>query len=338
MKCIQCGKTIEQENAVLCMSCFSKKHTCLKSYQEHTLLICESCGSYKYQKEWKHPKPKEKAIQEAVLQHCHFKIQPDAIDFDIKVKEEHGKVQKGTVALRTETTIDEQKLIEEHEFPIKVKQTICDKCIRAKTEYFEGILQLRGENKEVLQKAHEFILQEMRRANEKGVFVTKIEEVTNGIDYYVTKQQYLPIITNKLVEKFGAMGKTHGELYTKNRQTSKDVYRVNASVRLPAYEVNTIVEYEKKYIKLTNIGKQLQGINLKNGKRTTIDEKARMKICATPETFRRVQVTKEYPDVEVLHPETYQSVKVENSEIYGKGEKKNKEIFVAVIEEKVWIV
>ncbi len=336
MNCIQCGKTVEQENTVLCNSCFSKKHTSLKSYQEHTLLICENCGSYKYQKEWKHPKPKEEAIQEAVLQHCNFKIQPDAIDFDIKLKDEHGKVQMGTVALRTETTIDEQKLIEEHEFPVKVKWIMCDKCTRAKTEYFEGILQLRGENKQVLEKAHEFVLQEITRANEKGVFVTKMEEVTNGIDYYVTKQQYLPIITNKLVEKFGATGKTHGELYTKNRQTSKDVYRVNASVRLPSYEINTIVEYEKKCTKLTSIGKQLQGINLKNGKRVTIDEKKHMIILATPETFKRVQVTKEYPDVEILHPETYQSTKVENPEIYQKGE--NKEVLVAIIDEKVWII
>lgn len=336
MKCIQCGKTVEQKNAVLCDVCFSKKHTTLKSYQEHTLLLCESCGSYKYQKEWKHPKPEEEAIKEAVRQHCNFVMQPEAIDIDMTLKAEHGKVQMGTVTLRTEATIDEQKLVEEHELPIKIKHIICDKCTRARTEYFEGILQLRGENKEVLKKAHEFILQEVRRANEKGVFVTKMEEVTNGIDYYVTKQQYLPVITNKLVEKFGAVGKTHGELYTKNRQTSKDVYRVNASVRLPSYEVNTIMGYEGKYIKLTNIGKQLQGMNLKNGKRTTIDEKKHMEILATPKAFKRVQVIKEYPDVEVLHPETYQSTKVENPEMYEKG--KNKEILVAVIDENVWIV
>lgn len=336
MKCIQCGKPVEREQAVLCNGCFSKKHIILKSYQEHTLLICESCGSYKYQKEWKHPKSEEEAIKEAVLQHCSFLMQPDAVDVDINVKEKHGNVQMGTVALRTEATIDEQKLIEEHELQIKIKYIICDKCTRARTEYYEGILQLRGENKEVLKKAHEFIVQEAKRASEKGVFITKMEEVTNGIDYYVTKQQYLPIITNKLVEKFGAVGKTHGELYSKSRQTSKDIYRVNASVRLPSYEVNTIVEYEKKYIKVTNIGKQLQGINLKNGKRTTIDEKKHMIILATPETFRRVQVTKEYPQVEILHPETYQNTKVENPEIYQKGEKK--EVLVMIIEEKIWIV
>ena len=57
---------------------------------------------------------------------------------------------------------------------------------------------------------------------------------------------------------------------------------------------------------------------------------------ATPETFKRVQVTKEYPDVEILHPETYQSAKVENPEIYQKGE--NKEVLVAIIDDKVWIV
>ncbi len=233
MKCIQCGRVVAEEKAVLCNDCFRTKHTCFKSFESHTLLICAPCGSYKYQKQWKLRKPKNEALQESVLNNCDFLIQPEAIELKITLADEHGKVQNGKAILRTETKIEQQTFVEEFELPVKIKYSICDQCAKLKTEYFEGILQLRGENKEMLEKAHEFVLNDASYANKKRVFITKIEEMKTGIDYYYTKQQYLPVIMKKLVKKFKAAGKTHAELFSRSRQTSKDLYRVNASVRLP---------------------------------------------------------------------------------------------------------
>ena len=337
MKCIQCGKEVEQEQAVLCNDCFGKKHTCIKHFSPHTLLICPTCHSFLYQKEWKHHKPKEDAIREAVLHYCDFHFQPDAIDMDIALHEEHGAVQMGTVTLRTETVLDGQKLTEEFQFPLKVKSSRCNTCSRVKTQYFEGVLQLRGGNKPTLAAAHEFILIEAEHMKEKGVFITKIDEVINGIDYYYTKQQYLPILMNKLVAKFGAVGKTHGELFSKNRQTSKDIYRVNASVRLPDYGIGTVIEYKKKIFQLVGVGKYLTALDLKTGKRMNITDKENIEIKAHPDDFKTVQVTKHYPHLEILHPETFQSVRVENPsslEILPDV----KELPILIIHEKIWIV
>ena len=341
MKCIQCSKELKKEGMVLCDECFRKKHTCFKSYSEHTLLICEHCGSYKYQNQWKLKKGKDKeeaklqAIREGTLHYCQFIFQPEAVDLEIHLLEEHGKVQKGTALLRTESKIDKQKLVEEFTLPLKVKWSSCDQCGKIKTEYFEGILQLRGAKKEVLQKAHDFVLADIEVAGNKGIFITKWDEVVGGVDYYYTRQQYLPIIMNKLAHKFGAVGKTHPELFSKNRQTSKDVYRVNASVRLPEYELGTVIRYHKKIYQIFKIAKQVTGLDLNTQKRMTIDEINDIEVLVEPSAFIKAQVTKWYPYIEILHPETFQSVAVENSIPLSK---EIKEVLVAIVEERVWIV
>lgn len=344
MKCIQCGKPITQEKAVLCNECFAKKYTCFKSYQEHTLLICPRCDSYKYQKQWKHKKAGKEteellkeAAQEAVLHHCQFVHQPEAINVEVKLEKEErktkGNTRKGTVILRTETKIDHQTLQEEFELPIKIKHISCDQCGKLKTEYYEGILQLRGENKTALEKAHAFLLEDANAAEKKGVFITKIEAVKNGFDYYYTKQQYLTNITNKLVEKFGAAGKTHPELFT--QKDGKDVYRVNASVRLPVYEKGALVQYKNKMLQITTVGKQVTAKDLLTEKKTAIDEPKEMKILAMPDAFKKAPVTKTRPHLEVLHPDTYQSVPVKNQ--IRNVKEIGKEVLVAIIEDEIWV-
>ncbi|MFA6888144.1 MAG: NMD3-related protein [Candidatus Woesearchaeota archaeon] len=329
MKCIQCGKEVTQKDSVLCSDCFQKKHSVLKSYTEHTLLICLHCSSYKYQKLWKPAKPG--ALQESVLAHCQFLTQPDAIDIEFQNMITEGIIETGIALLKTETTIDGQKLLEEFEFPVRIKKIVCDRCGKLKTEYFEGILQLRGENKNVLEKADVFIMDDARIAEKKNVFITKREEVTNGFDYYYTKQQYLPGIMNKLATVFGATTKTHAELYSKNRQTSKEIYRVNASVRLPKYQKGSVIVYKEKVLQIIRIGKHLTAFDLKVRKNVNIEDTEN--ITEIIDEFKKVHIAKKYPHLEIIHPETFQSVAVENPIATEETE-----VLVTIIDDKVWIV
>ncbi len=335
MRCIRCGAVVEHEHAVLCDNCFSKKYTCLRRYKEHTLLICQNCGSFLYQKEWKHQKPKKDAVREAVLHYCDFIHQPDTVTLAIEFHGEHGTVQTGTVTIKTETTIDQQKLCERFTFPLKIKYVCCTTCARAKTHYYEGTLQLRGSNEHIIEQVHQFIIKDAEKIKEKGVFITKIEKVTKGIDYYFTKQQYLPILMKKLVKHFGAVAKTHGELFSKSRLTSKEIYRVNASVRLPDYSVGTVISYKGRLFQLTHLKKYCTAKDLMTGRNMTITEMKDISIKAQPADFKKTEMTKQYPQLEVLHPQTFASVSVKNQR---KISKEVKEILVVEINNELWIV
>lgn len=99
---------------------------------------------------------------------------------------------------------------------------------KQKREYFEGILQLR----DIKQEVTDFCLEDIEKHSEKGgIFFSKTEEVKNGVDFYCSSNKYLMHLGKKLKKRFKGELKTSAKLFTKNKQTSKDVYRVTVLFR-----------------------------------------------------------------------------------------------------------
>jgi nonsense-mediated mRNA decay protein 3 len=112
--------------------------------------------------------------------------------------------------------------------PFKIRYTLCSKCSKINSEYYEAILQLRNPSKEAIK----FIENDVKKNKEKGVFITKKEDVKNGIDFYVTSQRYTQSLGKKLNKTFNGELKLSRKLFTTDKQRSKHVYRVNVLFRL----------------------------------------------------------------------------------------------------------
>ena len=92
--------------------------------------------------------------------------------------------------------------------------------------YYEGTLQLRNPNEEVLN----FISNQFKK-NEK-VWIAKQEKLKTGIDLYISSNRFLLSLGKKLKKSFKGELKTSRTLHTKHRLTSKDIYRVTVLFRL----------------------------------------------------------------------------------------------------------
>jgi len=130
-------------------------------------------------------------------------------------------------------------------------------------DYYQGILQLRDINEEILRFTYNQI---KKRGN---VVVTKTVKHPKGLDLYITSQKFIRILGKKLKESFGGEIKISSKLHTKNRQ-GKDLYRVNVLFRLSKYKKGDIVLVRGDKIRLISIGKKIFARNLKNGKKVTI--------------------------------------------------------------------
>ena len=106
--------------------------------------------------------------------------------------------------------------------------TLCKKCGKFGTEYFEGILQLRNPDKEVIK----FIRNQVKKQFDKGIFINKEVNTKNGIDFYLTSKRFLRTLGNKLNKQFKGELKISPQLFSRNKQTSKDIYRINVLFRL----------------------------------------------------------------------------------------------------------
>lgn len=132
-----------------------------------------------------------------------------------------------------------------------------------RSDYFQGILQLRDINDEILGFVHAQI---KKRGN---VAVTKTVKFPNGADMYITSQKFIRILGKKLKESFGGELKISAKLHTTNRQ-GKELYRVNALFRLSKYKKGDIVSVRGEHVRLISLGKKVFAKNMKTGKKVVV--------------------------------------------------------------------
>jgi len=97
---------------------------------------------------------------------------------------------------------------------------------QANLQYYEGILQIRNPSEEVLN----FICNQFE--NNQKVWIAKHEKLKNGIDFYISSNKFLLALGKKLKKSFKGELKTSRKLHTRNRVTSKAVYRVTVLFRV----------------------------------------------------------------------------------------------------------
>lgn len=129
---------------------------------------------------------------------------------------------------------------------------------------YEGILQLRNPNKQVL----EFVRGFSKRKLEFKIAQEK--KVTNGIDLYINKQKLLLALGKKLHEQFVGEYKTSRKLFTRQRHTGKRVYRVNVLLRLPHFKKGQVLVIRDEEYKILAIGNTVKVQDKKTGKKSFI--------------------------------------------------------------------
>lgn len=132
-----------------------------------------------------------------------------------------------------------------------------------RANYFQGILQIRDSNDEVLAFVH-------KQIKKRGdIFITKTVKFPNGFDFYLTSQKFIRSLGKKLKENFGGELKISSTLHTRSRQ-GKDLYRINALFRLSKFRTGGIVSVRGETFRIISIGRRIFARNLKTGKKVRI--------------------------------------------------------------------
>lgn len=85
--------------------------------------------------------------------------------------------------------------------------------------YYQAVIQIRPRDKEILNYVRDQIRQK------EGVEISKEVFFKYGIDVYITDQKFARNLGQKLKKIFEGELKITKSIYTKDRQTSKEVYR-----------------------------------------------------------------------------------------------------------------
>ena len=125
--------------------------------------------------------------------------------------------------------------------------------------YFEGILQIREGNEELMKWVYETVRKDARST------IAKEKKVTNGIDLYFTDQHYLQNLGRRMKEKFIGILKTSRRLHTVDKMTSKLLYRVNVLFKVLPFKRGDIITLHGEKVEILNIGTKAHIKDVKSG-------------------------------------------------------------------------
>lgn len=205
------------------------------------------------------------------------------------------------------------------------QKTRKEKASAERPKYFQGILQIRNPNEKIMN----FALNEF----DKSVhYYSKIAKVRGGYDIYSSSNRFSRKLARKMYDTFGGELKESEKLFTQDKLTSKKVYRLNVLYRAPDYVSGDIVYDGKDIIVVTSMKKdRVHGIDIHSRKKKVIESKKVQERLVSEKT----SVTRVKPHPEALHPETYQSVEIENP---VRGLNPGQEIDAVVVDGKLYMI
>jgi NMD protein affecting ribosome stability and mRNA decay len=190
-------------------------------------------------------------------------------------------------------------------------------------DYFEGILQLRNVDENVV----EFALNQFEKNN---IGIAKIVELKNGLDIYSASNRFSRKLAKKLVLEFGGELKESPQLFSKSRLTSRNIYRLNVLYTAPEIKKGQVIASGDKIIRVSSIAKhQIRGIDIVSGARATLFNKSIDVLEA-----KKAIVIKIKPNIEIMQPLTSQIFAPENQ----KKVKINQEVNYVEYRQKTYIL
>ncbi len=293
--CPKCGKKVKEG---FCGECRPPAEIKAKGIN---ISVCGACSRYFYKNKWM-----EGDLKEGVGKSAKSAIK----DKDVKA-EPILPAMNTAPGNKTNLEVKITKGSDIFFVPATVLFTYCDVCSKKQGRYYEGTLQLRNPNENVISFIDSYV-------KNNNFFISKKAKVGDGMDLDISDQRKLQGLGQQLKKHFGGTLKVSIRQFTQNRQTSKQVYRVNVLYEAPGYKKGDVLKIDNDLYLLTNIKKSISAIDLKSNKKATLSLKEKG-YSLLPKT--ETAVLKTYPSVEVLDPETFQSVPVENRKEVKIGQK-----------------
>ena len=234
-----------------------------------------------------------------------------------KIRQEIPKAKIFFNEIRIPTALKEKKESEviaklkdkEHVVKVVIKLVKCEICAKEGTDYFEAILQVRSLNTDVLEKGVELLKRRVENLRNKGVFINKVEQVNDGFDLYLTNKRIAQALGKELWETYGGVFNASPHLFTRNKQSSKNMYRLNVMARLADFQTGDIILNDDKVFRVEKTGAKIKLFDFeKNCFVTTDYPKMHYHVLKRHSTY----VSRTHPYLEVINPFDFQSSMVKN--------------------------
>src|SRR6266571_1987075 len=244
MFCVECGAEGPTYQG-LCARDFLRKHPVVAPPEVLDIERCTSCGSFRLKSGWS--KIDRELALTGLLRETIPKLAPwERVTFTHVAREEDANNLSLTV--KALGRFEDLQSVQDFRVRVRIKPSLCDSCQKQRGRYFEGTLQVRGDRRELtpreMRGVRTFVIARVDRAGDPTAFVSRIEEVHGGLDFYLSTNALGKALARELSESFGGRVSSSPKLF--GQKQGREVYRVTSLVRLGPFHIVDVERFEAK--------------------------------------------------------------------------------------------
>ncbi len=306
--CPRCGRPSEEG---LCPQCRAAEVRLLTCQPRVMAVYCPVCESQKRGKTWSDLKmPREDLIAELAV--SAVSIHEDAKDLRVTVRSAETGPNRTTCTVEVEATLYSVPVRETCTVEILWQKESCDRCSRISGGYYEGIVQVRANNRkinayerEVATSIAEQAEESLQQSGDRFSFISELQDTKEGVDITVGTQFLGQEIARMVTGALGGRFTTHPKLV--GEKEGKALYRITYSIRLPFFQKGDVVVSKGSYFEVRDIdGQRLRVFDLQNGQGRTLTESEVERLIGNVREAESALVVFTQPNlVGLMDPKTY---------------------------------
>src|SRR5207249_4907215 len=251
MFCVECGAEGPTYQG-LCARDFLRKHPVVAPPEVLDIERCSSCGSFRSKSGWS--KIDRELALTGLLREAIPKLSPwERVTFTLVARDEDANNLSLTV--KALGRFEDLQSVQDFRVRVRIKPSLCDSCQKQRGRYFEGTLQVRGDGRELtpqeVRGVRTFVIARVDRAGDPAAFVSRIEEVHGGLDFYLSTNALGKALARELSESFGGSVSSSPKLF--GQKEGREVYRVTSLVRLGPFHIGDVVRYKESLAEVTSV-------------------------------------------------------------------------------------
>lgn len=317
--CVECGAEGKVYESV-CEKCFLKKHKLAKLPEALDIEVCKECGAFLIGSIW-NKVPRERAIEMVLDKAVSYEKIVDSSQFTVEFFPEDD--MNISIKVHYDMYVDDLRAKKDLQSRVRIKPSQCVTCTRKKSKYFEAILQVRADGRNLsedeLEEIYEFVHEKVDASSES--FISQEERLHGGIDFYLGSNTLARKLSKELASMYSAQEASSPKLV--GMKDGHDMYRVTYSVRLPEYKVGDVISHKGSLYQIVKMATTITVANLEDMKKYkfTLSELvgSRVEDCSFLEAIVLAQTEDE---MQIMEPETMKTITIKKPEVsYPTGEK-----------------
>jgi len=241
------------------------------------LIRCLNCNSMRDKNGWSDcERSREDLEYEAVMSAIHLHEDVKLPGFSIKLTE--NSKNRSFVNVSVTGTFYGEPVEAACTLEILWEYDSCDRCSRYHGNYWQGVVQLRGEGRKATPEEQErakriaYLAEEAQQLQgERLSFITRMEEGREGLDIIVGTQSLGEQISRDITRKMGGRYTLHPTLISE--KDGKKIYRITYAVRLPRYTKGDVIAIRNSFGEILGAeGRTISYLDLASGIPRTVPE------------------------------------------------------------------